>query len=664
MKASIVARAALCALVVTAAPAVARLTEINVTAVEPFADGHAFGNAGAYERVKGTFKGELDPADPRNGVIVNLDKAPRNAAGRVEYEVDFFLLRPADAARGNRKIIYDVTNRGRKNLHWRLTDARLASPAGANDPRTVQDAGNGLFFRMGYTLVWNGWDPDAPRSSAGLTMKPVIATNGGAPIVRVIRDELQSGTRSPQRETFRLTHEAATLDQAQAKLTVRRNEADPRREIPASGWAYANAREIRLLPPGAKPEPGSIYEFHYPATNPRVLGIGLAATRDLVSFLRHESADSKGNANPARPGIKAVLAFGSSQSGRYLRDHVAQGFNQDESARKVFDGILAHTAGAGGVFLNTEFGQPARTSTQHEDRTFPEGAFPFSTARMTDPVTGRTAGLLRNDSFDPLWMETNTSTEYWQKGASLLVTDPLGTRDVDLPANARGYLFAGTQHGALAWMRSTPGNCVNPRNPHSPTPAQRALLIALDEWVSEGKAPPASRTPRLKDGTLVAPGEFAFPPIPGIAVVRRVNEVGVLRDWVKPELDLSRPYRPLVPQVDLDGNETSGILLPDIAVPLGTHTGWNLYQAPYPEGELCDRDGTYKAFPATRAEREAARDPRASLEERYGDHAGYVQRVEQTVKKLVADRLLLAEDGELFIARAKSEEAAKRFKQP
>jgi len=170
MKQSIVARAALCALVFAATPAAARLTEINATAVEPFADGHAFGTAGAYERVKGTFKGELDPADPRNQVIVNLDKAPRNAAGRVEYEADFFMLRPADGARGNRKIIYDVTNRGRKNLHWRLTDARLPSPAGANDPRTVQDAGNGLFFRIGYTMVWNGWDPDAPRSNAGLAM--------------------------------------------------------------------------------------------------------------------------------------------------------------------------------------------------------------------------------------------------------------------------------------------------------------------------------------------------------------------------------------------------------------------------------------------------------------------------------------------------------------
>ncbi|MGH8701295.1 MAG: alpha/beta hydrolase domain-containing protein [Burkholderiales bacterium] len=661
MREKIVARAVVCALVFATAPAAARVTEINVTAVEPFADGAAFGDAGAYERVKGTFKGELDPADPRNKVIVNLDKAQTNAAGRVEYEADFFMLRPVDAARGNRKIIYDVTNRGRMYIHWRLMDARLSSPAAMNDPQTAQDAGSGLFLRLGYTLVWSGWDPDAPRANNGLAMKAVIATNGGTPIVRVIRDEFTSGTRGPPRETFRLTHEAATLEQAQAKLTVRRKETDPRREIPADGWAYVNAREIRLMPQGARPEPGSLYEFHYPARNPRVLGIGMAATRDLVSFLRHEAADAKGSPNPAGPGIRIALGFGMSQSGRYLRDHVAQGFNQDESARKVFDGVLAHTAGVGGVFLNYEFGQPLRTNTQHEDHAFPENAFPFSTARMSDPVTGKTGSLLRNDGFDPLWMETNTSTEYWQKGASLLITDPLGARDVNHPSGARGYLIAGTQHAGRAWLTPTAGPCVNSRVPHSPTPALRALLLALDEWASAGKAPPVSRVPRIKDGTLVAPGQLGFPAIPGVQVAPRVNEIGVLKDWVKPEMDMSRPYRALVPQVDADGNETTGIMLPEIAVPLATHTGWNFYKAPFPEGELCDRDGTYVPFAATRAEREAKNDPRLSLEEHYGDHAAYVRRVEAAVKKLVAERLLLAEDAEIFIAKAKSVEVANRF---
>jgi hypothetical protein len=209
-------------------------------------------------------------------------------------------------------------------------------------------------------------------------------------------------------------------------------------------------------------------------------------------------------------------------------------------------------------------------------------------------------------------------------------------------------------------MTSTRGACVNPRNPHSPTPGQRALLMALDEWTT-GKAPPDTRTPRLKDGTFTTVENLKFPPIPGIKVARRINEQGVLTDWVAPVLDLSKPYKVLITQVDADGNETAGILLPEIAVPLATHTGWNEYRAPHPEGELCDRDGTYAPFAATRAEREAKNDPRLSLEERYGDHAGYVKKFSEATERLVAARLLLREDADVLIARAKSTEVAKRF---
>lgn len=658
-------RALGCAFIFVATPASARLTNLAITSVETFAPGAEFGPAGAYERVKGTFKGELDPQDTRNRVIVNIDKAPRNAAGRVEYEADFFMLRPRDAARANGKIIYDVTNRGRLNFHSRFTEAKKRS----NDPRTVEDVGDGLFFRQGYTFIWSGWDPDAPTSGNGLAMKPVIATDNGIPIVRHIRDEFISGTRArdegdggsrSEGEVFRLSYEAAILDKNAARLTVRRTSNGPRREIPASGWDYVGARGVALLPAGTKPEIGSIYELHYPAKNPRVLGVGMAATRDLVSFLRYDAGDAQGTANPATAKITRALAFGSSQSGRFLRDFVRDGFNQDTRARRVFDAVMAHTAGVGGVFLNEEFAQPNRTSTQHEDHTFPESAFPFSTARMTDPVTGKTGSLFRNDGFDPLWMETNTSTEYWQKGASLLATDPLGTRDVELPSNARSYLLAGTQHGALAWMTSTRGACANPRNPHNPVPLQRALFVALDEWV-DGKAPPPSRAPRISDGTLTRVEKLKFPAIPGVQVARHMSELGLIKDWTKPELDMAKPYRPLVPQVDADGNETSGVLLPDIAVPLATYTGWNLYRTPFPDDALCDRDGTYSPFPRTRAEREARVDPRISLEERYGTHAAYVKRYEEAVRKLVKDRLLLPEDGQRYLAKARSSEVAQLF---
>jgi len=649
------------------APAAARLTAINTVSVEPFANGAGFGESGAYERVRGSFKGEIDPADPRNKVIVNLDKAPRNAQGRVEYEADFFILRPIDAARGNHKLIYDVTNRGRKVIHWRLMDGKPKSVASANDPKNPEDAGNGLFLRRGYSLVWSGWDSEAPRASNGMSMSAVIASDNGKPIVRLIRDEIITETRdradppkpgeAPRKQLLKLYYDAATLEQSEARLTMRRGEKDPRVEIPAARWAWAGPRALELI--GGNPEPGVIYEFHYKAKDPRVLGIGLAATRDLVSFLRAGGNDAKGNASPLR-GITGTLAFGASQSGRFLRDFVYLGFNQDETARKVFDGVYAHTAGAGGVFLNYEFGQPNRTNTQHEDHTFPENTFPFSAARLTDPVTGKTDGLFRNDGFDPLWMETNTSTEYWQKGASLTVTDPLGQKDVVLPPTARAYLIAGTQHGATAWMTSTRGQCVNPRNPHSPTPAQRALLIALDEWTA-GKAPPDTRTPRLADGTFTTVDALKFPAIPGLKTANRVNEQGVLRDWITPVFDTSKPYKVLITQIDADGNEIAGIRLPEIAVPLATHTGWNEYAKPHPEGELCDRDGSYAPFAATRAERVEKNDLRPSLEERYGDHANYVKKFSVAAEQLVAERLLLREDAETLIARAKGAETAKRF---
>jgi hypothetical protein len=608
-------------LLALAPAAQARLTEIRVQNIEPFADGATFGEAGVYERVSGVAKGELDPADARNRGIVNLKRAPRNAAGRVEYEVEWFMLRPE---RGNGRLLYEVTNRGRKFLtHW-LMDGPAAA---ANDPKSAQDAGNALFLRLGYTIVWSGWDPDAPKANNGMSMKSPVVPG----VVRVIRDELVSGTRAPERETFRLSYEAASLDPSQSKLTVRRQEKDPRVEV--AGWSFVNAREIRLA--DGKPVPGSLYELHYPAKDPKVLGIGFAAARDLVAFLRYESSDDEFQRNPAGRGTTHALAIGISQSGRYLRDFVRQGFNQDEASRKVFDGVLSHIAGIGGVFLNAEFAQPARTNTQHEDHLFPENAPPFT--------------VLRGDAFDPLWMDVNTSTEYWQKGASLLHTDAEGKRDLALPDSARVYLVAGTQHGGRSGLKPDFGPCTNPRNPHSPAPALRALFIALDEWVMAGTPPPPSSVPRISDRTLVAPGNF--PNIPGFATTRVMNEIAVPDDWVHPK-EARSPYRPLVAKVDADGNEVAGIRLPDIAVPMATYTGWNVYKAPFTEGELCDRDGSYSAFAATRAERLARKDPRPSFEERYGSPAKYAAAVERAAQALVKQRLLLREDAQRYVERA------------
>ena len=605
------------------------ITAIEIRGRESLVGGAEFGTSGAYTRLNGTAFGALDPARPANRGIALLDKAPRNAAGKVEYSSDFVILHPTNPARGNGRILYEVNNRGRIMLF-----ANLCAGAAGNTPQTAAELGNALPLRLGFSLVWSGWDPGAPKAT-GLSLETPVASDEGKPIVWRIREEFVSGTRLGALQAFRLSHEAAGTH---ATLTVRRAQTAPRREV---AFEFVDPRSVRLLPEGTLPEPGSIYELFYDATKPRVMGVGFAATRDLISHLRHHGDELTGRA------ATHALAFGISQAGRYLRDHIAQGFNADEDGARVFDGVFTHVAGIGRVFHNTPFAQPFRTRTWHEDHDFPEVAFPFSSAMLVDPVSGISGALMQGQASDPKLIETNTSTEYWQKGASLLHTDPLGAEDVALPANVRGYLLAGTQHGGKANMPRDNGPCVNPRNWHDPMPAVRALLVALDEWVVTDRAPPDSRLPRIADGSLVPAEDVALPAVPGLTRPRAANDVVPLADWIAPAPG-TRAWRPLVPQVDIDGNERAGIRLPDIAVPRGTFTGWNLYAAPYPEGELADRDGTFLAFAETRAAREHAGDPRPSLRERHADPAAHAAALRDCAAALQRERLLLAEDAEHY----------------
>jgi hypothetical protein len=619
------------------------IVSIDIKSVEPLADGTAFGSVGAYERVIGVAHGEVDPKAAGNKGIALIDKAPLNARGRVEYATDFYILRPKDPAKGNGRILYEVNNRGRKMLFGNIADG----PIGINDPKTPAELGNGFPLRLGFTIVWSGWDPDAPRANLGLGLTAPVATDNGKPIVKQVREEYCSGTRVGVLEAFKLGYEATSLDQAKARLTVRARAGDKPQEVPADQWSFVDGRSIKLKD---KPKPGFLYEFHYEAKNPKVQALGFAATRDFVSWLRH---DPKAAEVTGRP-ISHALAIGFSQAGRYLRNHISEGFNRDEQGRKVFDGIHSHIAGVGRIFFNTPFAQPARTATQHEDHDFPESAFPFSTATLSDPFSDRTGSLFRGDGSDPKMIETNTSTEYWQKGASLLATDPLGQKDVSLPDDSRLYMIAGTQHGGRAGAASDTGPDVNPRNPHNPMPAVRALLVALDEWVVSGKEPPLSRMPTLGGGTLVEPDRTGFPAIPGAVVVKVTNTVSPPGDWVNPRPP-EKFYRTLVSKVDTDGNEVAGIRLPDIAVPLATYTGWNEYRAPYPTGEIADRDGSYLVFAPDKRTREAAGDPRPSIAERYANHADYIAKVQTVVSELMKNRLMLPEDAERYLERARQE---------
>ncbi len=610
----------------------------EITSRAPFVGGAEFADTGAYERIDGTAIGEVDPTHQGNAGIALLDQAPRNARGRVEYRSDVTILRPADPAKANARLLYEVNNRGRMMLF-----PNLCAGAAGNQPKTAADLGNALPLRRGFALAWSGWDPGAPRANGGLGLDAPIATDDGTPIIEYIREEFVSGTRLGVLATLPLSYEARTLDAGACRLTVRPTQTAPRQQV---AFEFLDARTVRLLPEGTTPQIGAIYELSYLATQPRVLGLGFAATRDLVSYLRHDGGALLGRR------ITHTLAFGISQAGRYLRDHIALGFNRDEDGARVFDGVFTHVAGIGRLFFNTPFAQPARTRTWHEDHDFPEVAFPFSTATFTDPIGGGTAALLRHDGSDPLLIETNTATEYWQKGASLLHTDPDGTRDATLPDTVRGYFLTGTNHTGRAGVPRDAGPCTLPRNWHDPMAAVRALLVALDDWVTTGRAPPASRLPRIDDGTLVPAEAVTFPTASGFTAPRAANDVTPRPDWIEPGTP-TRAWRALVPQVGPDGNELAGLKLPDIAVPRGTHTGWNLYKAPYPAGELADRDGSFLAFAATRA----ADDHRPSLAERYPTASAYVTEIETVVARLRNDRLLLPEDAAGYVDRAKSRAA-------
>jgi Alpha/beta hydrolase domain len=632
------------------------ITNIAITDTADFADGHAFGEVGAYVRIKGVARGVLDPTAPGNAGIVDLDKAASNAQGLVEYATDFDILRPKDFSRGSGILVYDVPNRGSKRIFTLLDDVAPVDPARNNDPRSREDAGLGFLLGRGYSLVWSGWDPGAPRANGNLGGDFPAVIEGGRPVTGRIRDEFHFGTRAPgDGSARRLSYPAASTDQPGARLTVRARESDRRTEIARGEWEFIDDRSIRLLPEGRKFEPVKIYELWYEATGAKALGIGYASVRDLVSFLRHGGGDGGGTENPVASGasqIRHALAFGVSQSGRFLRHFLELGMNTDAAGRRVFDGVFSHVAGAGKVFANHRFGMPGRTATQHEDRLYPENWFPFGAMAATDPFTGKSCALLKGDATDPLIIETNSATEYWQKGASLVHTDPASGGDAALPANARAYLIAGTQHGGRPGVDPRPGPCVNPRNPHSATPALRALFVALEEWVTEGITPPPSRVPTIAAGTAVQAETVRMPRVPGFAHAPGGNRIFPPIDWVDPPEDgPARFYKTYVSAVDNDGNEVAGILLPPIAVPLGTYTGWNVYRA-QPD-ELADRDGSLIPFAGTSAEREAADDPRPSLAERYGTREVYVAKVEAAAASLVAERLLLPADADDFVAAAR-----------
>jgi hypothetical protein len=645
----------------------------------PFAGGAAFGDAGAYERIIARARFAVDPEAPAQRTVVDLENAPRDTDGLVEFSADVFLLHPATLARGNRRLLVEFANRGNKRALQFFNDARHS-----NAPLAPGDAGNGFLMRRGYTVGWVAWQADVLPGDGRLTLDVPVAMDHSRPITAPVRAEFVVEERVfslplSGRASTR-SYPAATLDRAASTLTRRQYAADPRIPIPQSEWAFARVEggegEVAIVPSDRHVylqdgfRPGWIYELVYPGTAPRVMGLGFVAVRDLVSFLKHDERDAGGAQNPLRDGgigIEKAYCWGRSQGGRVIREFIYSGFNADPKGRRVFDGAFPHVSGGGRMWLNHRFSQPNRLSgSQHQDSSYYGDRFPFSYASSTDHLTGATDAILKRPDTDPLVIHTQTSTEYWSRRGSLVHTDTRGA-DLPQPETVRIYLWASSQHMSDPWML-TPArgaNAQQPANVVGTSPLFRALLDHLDRWATDGRLPPASRVPTRAVGQLVDSAEWRrrFPRIPGVALPREParlplwdygpDEAHGLLTLEPPAADPDREYTILVPAVDADGNETAGIRMPLVQAPLATHTGWNVRASGFSPGVLVGLPGSYLPFPKTRSEREATGDPRRSVEERFPTDEEFVRAIERAAGGLVEDGFLLEEDRERIEAAAR-----------
>lgn len=582
-----------------------------------------------YERITGKVYFAVDPKLAANRIIADIDLAPRNAQGLVEFSADLEVLRPK--GKGNGTALVEISNRGGKGM---------VSMFDMPSTRAATDFGDPLLFDQGFTLVWIGWEFDVPDGMIKL-YAPVIKGLTG-----VVRSEITVDRPATSRSLGdRNQIPYAVADAASATLTVRDAPNGPRTTIPRDQWKFSTDMthvEYHF-------EPGRIYEVVYTAKDPAVVGLGPAAIRDYVSYIKKQGQ------------VERAIGFGSSQSGRFLRTFLYYGFNADESGKRVFDGVWAHIAGAGRGSFDHRFAQPSRDGHPRLNLLYPSDIFPFTDEPETDEgITDSILERARKDGVVPKIFYTNGAYEYWGRAASLIHITPDGRKDVAPAPDTRIYFIAGSQHGPNAQPNKTVTQ--NRANPEDYRFAMRALLLDMNAWVTKGSAPPDSKVPRIGKDELVAPAALNFPKIPGVALPKepylawhldfgpQFRTKGIVA-YDPPKV--GAPFPILVPQVNRDGNETAGIRLPEQMVPLATYTGWNLRDPKIGAPEVIyDMVGSFIPFARTKAEREASGDPRPSIEERYASKDAYLAQVRQAAGALVGVRLLLKEDIDRVVAKA------------
>jgi hypothetical protein len=626
--------------------ALARVVRVVVDRREAIAGGAAFGDAGAYERVVGRIFFAFDPSNPHDRQIVDLSLAPRNAAGEVEAWAEFVLLRPVDAARGSGVTLVDVVNRGGMTVGvFHLGAQRGAAPTSA------EFYGDALLFRRGLAVMMIGWQWDILPDSPGLHFHPPVAGDSAHPITGLVRSDITVDAPTP---TIPLGHRvgasqalgypvANPTDPANV-LTVRDGPLAPRSVVPRSAWRFERDSAGHVVDDRYNVSmaegfaPGKIYEVVYRAADPVVVGTGLAAVRDVISWLKHDSTSLV----PTRYGI----AYGVSQTGRFLRHFLYQGFNVDERGRLAFDGVFAHTAGTGRGSFNHRFAQPSRDAQPYSTFFYPTDLPPFTGIGARAATFGPTPKVFYVDG----------GYEYWGRGASLAHTTSDGARDVPFLSFERRYVINSAQHsspGAFPPAQRVDSGPAWRGSPLDQRLALRALLVALVEWVKDGRTPPPSMYPTIAGGTLVRPAALRRPAIPGVALAvapytpRRLD---FGPRWAEGVVDreppaVGAPFTILVPRVDSLGNDLGGIRSVELRAPLATYFPWQLRTGmPAGTDQLVSFAGTFVPLARTEAERARLRDPRPSIARLYGTREAFLARADVAARDLVAARFLLPDD--------------------
>lgn len=664
----------------------ARVTHITINKTSPVFGGQSFDKVGPYEIVRGVITGELDPSDRRNGVITDIQLAPRNSSGKVVYTSTFSILKPVDLSKASGILIYDATNRGNPRFASRFTRFVLASGAADLD---YKDPGDGSIYKAGDVVLTSGWQGDVPMDAGGRDgiSVPIARNPDGSPVtgsvfVRFAADTPGSGPVPipPNTNTLSLPgpgRTPATLDTGKASLISKTSETQSGVgggvvQIRSGDWAFADCRTVPF--PGT-PDPGRIclkngfdttrlYELVYTAKDPFVLGVGLAAIRDVVSFFRRESKDDGATPNPIAGRTAAVIGYGVSQPARMMREFVNLGFNEDEAGRIVWDGAFLDAGAVGGQF-NIRFAQPGNIAGLYE----PISEGPSWWEDYQDQVRGRPAwGLLhrcRTTKTCPNIMEIAGGADFFYARGSLGISGTTGKDDIPLPANARRYYMASTNHsgglGGFRFEQPPVAGCMLAANPLPWFSTERALMSAMIDWVTKGTLPPPSAYPRVTDNTLVGATAAAvgWPSIPGAPSPDGVMNSALDYDFgpdfryndhsgviAKAPPPVKQVIPTLAAKLDADGNETAGVRVLQLQVPLATYTGWNPVARGILKGQECALQAGSIPFAKTKAERLAKGDPRPSLEECYGNLLKYYSLAAEAANRLVAQRLLLPEDAD------------------